>query len=147
MKKYFVIIQQDIEDYYSSIQHIVAIRNCSDEEIKAEVDNLNSSLIDDSHSFYFREAPIDGFSSDFKLQFKDAKLQFASYKNNIKHDILVAIEFLGVNGIPESKLKEVFMSSGRVMDIYFNTGLSKQCVSDMFDEFMSGTTVQALLEK
>lgn len=145
MNKFFVIIQQDIEDYYSSIQHIVAIRNCTDSAIQAEVDKLNSSLVGDSHSFYFREAPINGFSSDFKLQFKDPELQYASYKNNIKNDIIVAIHFLNTHSMPESKLKEVFLSSGKVMDVYFNTGLSKQCVSDMFDEFMVNNSIQTLL--
>lgn len=134
MKKFFVIHQLESHCFYEHTNHVVAVRHCTQVEIESEVNRLNSSLINESHGFYFTEAPIDGFSDKFTLQFKDRDLQIMAYRSLIQKDIKRAYFQLQKRSNENVSLKDVFMSMGEVMDVYFNTAIDKNDVSELFDE-------------
>ncbi len=137
MKKFFVITQVEGFCYYEQRSNIVAIRNCTQEEIELEVNNLNDAVVKDDNenffSFYFSEAPISGFNSEFTARFNDRDLQIVAYRSVIMKHIQQAY-FKSKQPINASlTLKDVFMSMGNVMDMYFNTAITKEDVSSMYD--------------
>lgn len=141
MKKMFVIIQHEGHPHYEMPNSIIAVRHCSIEDIKQEVNHLNSSVIEGEYGnsyFYYTEAPLNGYSSDFKLDFKDPVLAEQSFLNKVPMYMERAkIAFEKRSDSENLSLKDVFMSMGEIMDLYFNTGLSKDKVSELFDNYMN----------
>lgn len=139
MKKMFVIIQQEGHPHYEMPSRIIAIRDCSLEDIKKEVNHLNSSVIEGEYgesNFYYIEAPLNGYSSDFKLDFKDPVLAEQSFLNNLPMYMERAkVSFEKRSESEHLSIKDVFMSMGEIMDLYFNTGLTKEKVSEFFDNY------------
>lgn len=139
MKKAFVITQVRYyyEGSYERDIQPVAIRFCTLEEIEAEVAKLEHSLAEDWHSFYYSELPVEGFSKEFILPFNDVELSEQSFRNNVPgyYNWAKNLQKRG-DGHEKLALKDVFMSLGEVMDIYFNTALTKETASRLFDEYV-----------
>lgn len=139
MKKYFVIYQYS-QPYGEPSQKTVAVRHCTSLEIEEEIERLNKACKnneEDYCSFSFEETPIVGFSSNFEGRFTDRDLQRQAYRNEIKRDVVFATRAYSQQS-PHLRLKfkDFFLSYGRVMDMYFNTSLTKADVEAIFDEFM-----------
>ena len=139
MKKAFVITQVRYfyKDSYDKNFEPVAIRFCTLEEIEAEVAKLKNCLAEDWHSFNYSELPVEGFSKEFILPFNDVELAEQSFRNNVPgyYNWARNLQKRG-DGNEKLALKDVFMSIGEVMDLYFNTALTKETASRLFDEYV-----------
>jgi hypothetical protein len=96
MNKYFVITSNIAIEYEGSRTSVVAVRFCTEEEIKNEITEL-SKLIrfpaseEINYSFNYHETPITGYSA-ISFPMNDIDIQKSSFYHNLNTDFMSIIK-------------------------------------------------------